>query len=135
MRTFIVGAMLAVLGVSQARAQAPFVYKPIDTNRMLVQPGDAASAVATGATRSTFGTITRTVADVIENNGFVKTINNLLGRRAQPAQMQAGFSPLPLASSYQSTRYLNSFTPTMPRYGTYGQSANVPLPTAPTAIR
>src|SRR5436309_2047499 len=112
MRTYILAAAVLALAVSQrATAQNPFIYKPIDTNKLLVQPADAASAITAGATTNTFRTVTRSVAGAIESNGFVRTVNNLLGRRAQPTPMQRGFSPLPLATSYQSTRYPNSFTP------------------------
>jgi hypothetical protein len=136
MRTYILAAALLALGVSQrAAAQAPFVYKPIDTNKMLVQPADAASAITAGATTSTFRTITRSVAGAIENNGFVKTVNNLLGRRAKPTPVQAGFSPLPLATSHQSAYYPNSFTPQMPIAHAYGQSPAIPLPTSPSPTR
>lgn len=136
MRTFLLAvAALALVATQRAAAQAPFVYKPIDTNKLLVQPADAASAVTAGATTSTFRTITRSVAGAIESNGFVRTINNLLGRRAQPTPTQGGFSPLPLATSYQSTRYVNSFTPQMPTSHQYGQSPTVTLPTSPSAIR
>jgi hypothetical protein len=123
MRTVILIAGLAAGLASTANAQAPFVYKPIDANKLIVKPGDTVSGVAANASTSTFRTITRSVASAVESNGFVKTINNLLGRRAQPEPtVQNGFSPLPTASTYQSSRYPNSFTPAMPQQQAYGKS-------------
>ncbi len=136
MRAYIFAAGLVALGVTQtASAQAPFIYKPIDTNKALVQPTDAASGLVAGATTSTFRTITRTVAGAIENNGFVRTINNLLGRRAKAEMPQAGFSPLPQPGTYISTGYGSAIGPQMPVGVNYGQSSIVTQPVAPSARR
>jgi len=134
MRALFLAAGL--VAASQAvSAQTPFVYKPIDANKLIVKPTDAASGLAAGASQSTFRTITRTVAGAVENNGFVRTINNLLGRRAQPQTMQAGYSPLPQTSTYQSTGYQNSFQPQMPVTQAYGRSPSLALPASPSAQR
>ena len=126
-------AVLAAAGA--ASAQTPFVYRPIDTTKLVVQPTDAAANVAAGTTSGTLRTFGRTVANMIENNGYVRTINNLFGTRAQPAQYQDGYSPLPLPSSYQSTSYKNSFVPSQPIMSTFGTTPTVPLPTGVTAGR
>ena len=131
MRTFLFATVLMTALAAQASAQTPFVYKPIDTNKLLVQPGDAISGATAGTTTSLFRTMTRSVANAIENNGFVRTINNLLGRRAQPVTVQGGYSPLPLASTYQSSRYPNSFTPVMPVQSAFGRSPAVVTSTPP----
>jgi hypothetical protein len=69
------------------------------------------------------------VAGVIDNNGIVRTLNNLLGRTPDPKQTsQTGYSALPLPGSYPSAGYKNSFAPAMPTYQRYGQSL-VPPPT------
>lgn len=129
-----VAAVLAAAGT--AAAQGPFVYRPIDTNQLVVGPTNAAANVTAATTAGTLRTFGRTVAGMIDNNGFVRTVNNLLGQRASmtPA-VQPGYSPLPLPSSYQSTRYANSFTPAAPIMSTFGKTPTVPLPTGATAGR
>lgn len=123
MRAAILVAGLSLGLASQANAQAPFIYKPVDANKLIVQPGDAISGATANASTSVFRSITRSVAGAVEGNGFVKTVNNLLGRRAQPAPtVQAGFSPLPTAGTFQSSRYQNSFAPAMPQAQAFGKS-------------
>lgn len=105
----------ATAGVSSAQG---LVYKPIDTNALVVQPADAATGIFSGTSRF----LSRVVAGTIEENGFVKTINNLLGTRRTGATTQPGFSPLPLPGSYPSTMYKNSFVPAMPTSHTLGRT-------------
>ena len=63
------------------------------------------------------------VAGTIDGNGYVKTLNNLLGIKPQPTQTaQPGLSPLPLPGLYPSTGYRNTFTPAMPTYQTFGKT-------------
>jgi hypothetical protein len=129
-----VAAILAAVGTASAQqTPGPFVYRPIDTNQLVVQPTNAAANVAATTTSGTLRSIGQTVANMIENNGIVRTVNNLLGQRAStmPA-VQAGYSPLPQPSSYQSTMYPNSFTPAMPVMSTFGQTPTLPLPIGPT---
>jgi hypothetical protein len=135
MRIWGIAAAAALAAAGSAAAQQPFVYRPIDTTRMVVQPTDAAANIAGGATAGTLRTFGRTVAGAIENNGFVRTINNLFGQRAAPPMVQEGFSPLPLPTSFQSTRYANTFTPTMPVLSTFGRTPTVTVPIGPTAQR
>jgi hypothetical protein len=132
MRTGLLTVAAVLLYAGAAQAQGRFTYKPIDTERLLVQPGDTASGAAASTTTSVFRTVTRTLADTIENNGFVRTVNNLLGRREQPGTVQAGLSPLPLPSSYMSTRYKNTGVAQMPIAVPFGQTPNVTLPASPT---
>jgi hypothetical protein len=124
MRIWALAAAAVVASAGAASAQQPFVYKPIDTNALIVQPVDA----TTSGSRTTIRSLARSVAGAIEQNGFVRTVNNLLGTRATPPTVQQGFSPLPLPNTYSSSRYANSFTPMVPRTSTFGQSPNVPLP-------
>lgn len=120
-------AVVAVLAMAgSAAAQTPFVYKPIDTSKLVVQPTNTVANVTGATTAGTISAIGTTVANTIENNGFVRTFNNLLGRRATPATAQSGYSALPPAGSYQSLRYPNTFTPRMPIGSTYGQSVSFP---------
>lgn len=132
MRYGLLAAAAVLVSAGAADAQAPFTYKPIDTQKLLIQPTDTASGVAAGTSTSLFRTVTRTLADTVENNGFVRTVNNLLGRRAQPAKVQEGFSPLPLAGSFKSVGYTNMYRPAMPTATTFGQTPNVVTPVGPT---
>jgi hypothetical protein len=132
MRIWGIAAVAVLATANSALAQRPFVYRPIDTTQMVVQPTEAAATVAGGATAGTLRTIGRVVADTIEDNGFVRTINNLLGKRADPPTVQAGYSPLPLPTAFQSTKYPNTFKPMMPVLSKFGKTPNVPLPTGPT---
>ena len=100
--------------------------KPIDSNALVVQPTEAATNIFSTTARY----VSRVVANTIDADGFVKTINNLLGRRAQPpATTQPGYSPLPLPGTYPSVNYRSSFTPAMPTSQVFGRSPTVvPLP-------
>ncbi len=113
MRRALLAAVVicATAGVTSAQG---LVYKPIDTNALVVRPADTATGFFSGTTRF----LSRVVADTIDDNGFVKTINNLLGTRRTGATTQPGVSPLPLPGSYPSTMYKNSFVPALPTYHT-----------------
>lgn len=120
-RTLAVAVLVvagAVASAGSATAQGPDI-RPIDANQLVVQPTDTATNIFTGTARY----VSRVVADTIENNGFVRTINNLLGRRTEtPNTIQAGYSRLPDPRTYPSTGYTNSFVPAMPTAHTYGQT-------------
>jgi hypothetical protein len=126
MRNWVAGAMLVMAMAGGATAQTPFVSKPIDTDKFVVRPTNAVANATGTTTAGTIRAIGSTIANTIENNGFVRTFNNLLGRRATPASAQAGFSALPPASSFQSLQYPNSFKPRMPLSSTYGRSVTFP---------
>src|SRR5262245_60741000 len=101
------GALLASAGTASAQG---LEFKPIDTNKAIVQPTDATTGILASTTRY----VSRVVADAIDNNGIVRTLNNLLGRApAAGATTQPGMSPLPLPGTYPSTGYKNSFAPVM----------------------
>jgi hypothetical protein len=126
MRNWVAGALLVLAMAGGAAAQTPFVSKPIDTDKFVVRPTNAVANATGSTTAGTIRTIGSTIANTIENNGFVRTFNNLLGRRATPPSAQAGFSALPPASSFQSLQYPNSFRPRMPLNSTYGRSVTFP---------
>jgi hypothetical protein len=112
----VAGALVASAGTASAQG---LEFKPIDTNKAIVQPAEASAGIFTTTTRY----VSRAIADTIDNNGIVKTLNNLLGRRPPPTPTtQPGFSPLPLPGMYPSTGYKNSFTPAMPTYQVLGQT-------------
>ena len=101
-----VGLWLAV--GSATAADGPFQYKPIDTNTLLVKPTDQAAGFFSGVSR----TLSRVAAGTIEENGFVRTINNVFGTKKQAPASQVNGLPAP--SLYPSTKYQNSFQPVMP---------------------
>ncbi len=106
-----------IVMLSAGSASAQISAKPIDTNKAIVQPADAAANIFTGTSRI----ISRVVANTIDDNGFVRTFNSLLGRKPEPkTTTQPGGLPLP--SLYPSTRYPNSFVPVMPKYSTFGRT-------------
>ena len=120
MRALVIAAA-TLLTANVASAQG-LEFKPVDTNQFLVQPTDTATNIFSGTARY----VSRAVANTIESNGFVKTLNNLLGRKPAPTQTTQFGSNLPLPGNYISTHYQNSFTPMMPINSTYGQSVVVP---------
>jgi hypothetical protein len=113
----VAGALLASAGTASAQG---LTYKPIDTNAAIVAPTDATTGILTTTTRY----VSRVIADTIDNNAVVRTLNNLLGRTPAPGMTtQPGLSPLPLPGTYPSTQYKNSFaSPAMPIYQTFGQT-------------
>ena len=113
------GALCAVLAASSP-ARAQLQNKVIDTNALIVQPADTATNIFSATAKY----VNRAVASTIDSDGFVKTINNLLGRRSDPKRTTQD-NGLPLPGSYQSTQYKNSFIPAMPRTQQFGQSVPV----------
>jgi len=111
------GALLASAGTASAQG---LEFKPIDTNAAIVQPTDATTGILTTTARY----VSRVIADTIDNNAVVRTLNNLLGRTPAPgATIQPGMSPLPLPGTYPSTQYKNSFAPpVMPTFQMFGQT-------------
>jgi hypothetical protein len=102
-------AALALLGGVPVTA-ADVEFKPIDTKKLVVQPSKAVATIAAG----TINLVGQTTASSIESNGYVKTINNLLGFKRSSPKLQAGPSALPAPYLYKSTMYKNYNTPTMP---------------------
>ncbi len=119
MRQTIWGLALAAAGVGLTAGGAAAQVKnvPIDTTELIVKPADTATNIFSGTAKF----LNRAVADTIDSNGFVKTINNLLGRRVDPKRTTQD-NGLPVPSQYPSTRYQNSFQPTRPTTMRYGQS-------------
>ncbi len=116
MRTLVLtlGAVAAVaLSADTASAQT-LNYVPIDTTKGLVQPTDSAINIVSG----TLKIVNRAVADAVDSNGFVKTLNNLLGRTTTRQTTQSNGLPLP--NMYESTRYKNSFPAAQPRSYQFG---------------
>jgi hypothetical protein len=119
-KLFWVVLALGVMAISANSASAQGLdYRPVDTNKLVVQPADSATNIFSGTSRI----VSRVVADVIDDNAFVRTINNILGRRDRRATTQPNGLPLP--TMYDSTRYKNSFQPAMPSSMQFGQSVPV----------
>jgi hypothetical protein len=118
MRQALALAVAVVATAGTASAQN-LEFKPIDTSKLIVQPTDATTNIFARTTQY----ISRVVANTIDSDGYIKTINNLLGisSSSQPTA-QPGFSPLPLPGTYPSTGYKNSFQPAMPTYQIFGQT-------------
>jgi hypothetical protein len=108
-------ALALCLSLAQVTPQVlaqDIVYKPIDVNRLLVRPTQASASLA----EKTIQLLGATTAQAIENNGYVKTINNLFGKKIVVPHTQAGPSPLPAPTLFPSTRYPNYNQPPLPTY-------------------
>ena len=117
MRSGFVAAGLILVLAGPAAAQTP-AFKPIDTTKFVVNPADTTANASAFSIRY----LGRTIADTIENNGVVRTLNNLLGRKATAAPVQAGFSPYPAPSTFPSTQYQSMIKPTLPAMSTFGKT-------------
>jgi hypothetical protein len=110
MKNFLWGFVaLAILAVGPARA-GDVVFKPIDTQKLVVQPSKIAASMAA----KTISVVGQTAAGSIEQNGWVKTINNVFGRKIISPKTQAGPSALPTPNLFSSTQYRNFNTPLTP---------------------
>jgi hypothetical protein len=110
MKKYLWGLLaLAILAIGPARA-GDIVFKPIDTQKLVVQP----SKVAAGLASQTINLVGQTAAGSIEKNGYVKTINNLFSKKIWSPKTQAGPSALPAPTLFSSTQYKSFNTPLMP---------------------
>jgi hypothetical protein len=110
MKLFLYGlAAVLLLGGGAARA-GDIVYKPIDTSKLVVQPSNATGTLV-GRTISVIG---KTAAGAIDSNGYVKTINNLFGKKIVVPHTQLGPSALPAPTRFASTYYKNYNQPVRP---------------------
>jgi hypothetical protein len=111
MKNYLWGlAAVVFVAVGPARA-GDIEFKPIDTKKLVVAPSNTTATLA-GRTISAIGNMT---ANSIENNGYVKTINNLFSKKIIVPHTQLGPSPLPAPTLFRSTYYKNYNTPVMPR--------------------
>ncbi len=106
---FWAGAALALVAVGPASA-GDIVFKPIDTNKLVVRPSQAAAGLAAQA----IDAVGRTTAGSLDNNGYIKTINNLFSRKIIVPHTQLGPSPLPSPNFFPSTQYKSYNNPVMP---------------------
>ncbi len=111
MRRFIVPTIAMLLvAVSSQTAHAQIKSKIIDTEALVVKPTDTATSIIGGTTRY----IGRVVAGTLDNNGIVRTLNNLFGRTDSNAQYNGTISPLPPVSAYPSNYFNSPIKPVMP---------------------
>lgn len=103
----LAAALLVAVGPARA---GDIEFKPIDTKKFVVAPSNATASVA-GRTISAIGNV---AASSIENNGYVKTINNLFSKKIIVPHTQVGPSALPAPTQFRSTYYKNYNTPVMP---------------------
>jgi hypothetical protein len=110
MKNFLWGILaLTILAAGPARA-GDLVFKPIDTQKLVVQP----SKMAAGLASQTINLVGQTAAGTIEKNGYVKTINNLFSKKIWSPKTQSGPSALPAPTTFSSTQYKSFNNPLMP---------------------
>jgi hypothetical protein len=112
----VAGAVAAFACLTES-ASAQVKSVPIDTSAYVVKPVDTTTSILGGTARY----LSRVTASMIDNNGFVKTINNLMGKTPDTPTMptQNGFSPLPHPSLYPSNYYKSPLQPALPKYQHY----------------
>jgi hypothetical protein len=110
MKWLMSAAAVAALLVAGSAQAGDVEWKPVDTKRFVVQPTKKAAEL----TAKTIQLAGGTAANSIENNGYVKTINNLFGWKKTEPRFQTGPSALPSPNLYKSTQYMNYNTPVMP---------------------
>ncbi|HEY2786657.1 MAG TPA: hypothetical protein VGJ05_16955 [Fimbriiglobus sp.] len=116
----LVGSVVVVVVLAfagPATAQSP-AFKPIDTTKFVVNPANTTADASSFSIRY----IGKVIANTIENNGVVRTLNNLLGKPAAPAPTQPGFSSYPNPTSYPSTQYQSVIKPVLPQMSNFGQT-------------
>lgn len=125
MRTcrFMAAVAVTALAAGSASAQQAVRTQPVSPSA-IVQPTTNTVAGTVGNVIRGMGSV---VSGTLENNGFVKTLNNLLGRTVV-TPTQPGFSPLPDPRSFASTRYPNSFRPATPVMSRFGQTPTAIIP-------
>jgi len=114
---FAFAGAIAAVACFTGSASAQIKSVPIDTSAYLIKPVDTTTSILGGAARY----VSRVAANMIDNNGYVKTVNNLFGKTPDspsPAT-QTGFSPLPHPGLYPSNYYKSPLQPVLPKYQTY----------------
>ncbi len=108
---YLLCAAVALAVVGRPATAGEVQFKPIDTQKLVVQPSKTVAAL----TAQTIGMVGNVAAGSIDQNGYVKTINNLFGfKRFFAPPTQPGRSSLPTPSMFQSTQYKSYNTPIMP---------------------
>ncbi|MBY0513776.1 MAG: hypothetical protein K2P78_07670 [Gemmataceae bacterium] len=109
MRNVLYGLAAAVVLVAVPTGTGASDGVPIDTKKLVVKPTKAVADL----TSQTINLAGSAAAGQIQNNGYVKTFNNIF-KKPTPATIQSGPSPLPVPRLFPSTAYPNYNTPVMP---------------------
>jgi hypothetical protein len=88
--------------------------KVIDTDALVIKPVETTTTVV----GRSFQYVSRVVANTIDNNALIRTVNNLFGTKPRNAPVQPGLSPLPDPRLYPSGYYKSPIQPVMPQYQT-----------------
>jgi hypothetical protein len=104
----LAGVAVALIAISPVRGD--ITYKPIDTNKLVVKPTNAAANIAA----QTIGLVGQTTAGSLEKNGYVKTINNIFSKKIHIPTAQSGRSGLPMPNLFPSTQYKSYNSPGTP---------------------
>src|SRR5262245_21537931 len=104
-------ALVAFVAIGPASA-GDIIFKPIDTNTLVVKPSQTAASLAA----RTIDVVGKTTAGAVDNNGYVKTINNLFSRKIIVPTTQFGRSPLPSPNLFPSTQFKSFNSPVMPTF-------------------
>jgi hypothetical protein len=110
MKCFVSCAVAVALLAAVPAQAGDVVFRPVDTKKLIVQPSKTAANLAA----ATINLAGQSAASSVENNGYIKTINNLFSRKWVEPKFQAGPSALPAPHLYKSTQYKNYNTPVMP---------------------
>ncbi|MFM8273926.1 MAG: hypothetical protein ACKODX_16565 [Gemmata sp.] len=110
MRWVVCGIVTVALVVGAPANAGDVEFRPIDTKKLVVQPSKLAANLAAG----TINLVGQQTAGSIENNGYIKTINNLFSIKRIEPKFQSGPSSLPAPTMYKSTQYKSYNTPVMP---------------------
>ncbi|MBY0458883.1 MAG: hypothetical protein K2V38_16215 [Gemmataceae bacterium] len=110
MKWALCGVVAVALVVGAPATAGDIEFRPVDTNKLVVKPSKAAANLAAG----TINLAGQTAANSLENNGYIKTLNNLFGVKKTEPRFQAGPSMLPSPNVFKSTQYTNYNTPAMP---------------------
>ncbi|VTS02784.1 unnamed protein product [Gemmata massiliana] len=110
MKWVICGLVTAALVVGAPATAGDIEFRPVDTKKLVVQPSKTAANLAAG----TINLVGQTTASSLENNGWIKTLNNIFSVKKTEPKFQAGPSSLPSPNTFQSTKYQSYNTPVMP---------------------
>ncbi len=110
MKWVVCGLVAVALTVGAPATAGDIDFRPVDTNKLVVKPTKAVANLAAG----TINLVGQTTAGSLENNGYIKTLNNLFRIKKTEPKFQIGPSALPAPNLYPSTMYKNYNTPVMP---------------------
>lgn len=124
MRRILVASVTALtVAWAAPQASAQQQTQPINPSAAVIPAANTTASVVGGTIRS----LGQAVAGTLEDNAIVRSLNRLLGKTVT-TPTQPGFSPLPVPGAFPSTKYPNSFRPTMPVMSTFGSNPTAIFP-------